>query len=76
MYTHVYTNRCLTSITGHVEKGTLLQKELTWQLNNKIENTFGSPATNNTCYINVTTIRNKGYLKKIMLRGTSLQSSG
>ena len=57
MYTYVYTNRCLTSITGPVEKGTLLQKDLTRQLNNnQIENTLGSPATNNTWYINVTTI--------------------
>ena len=57
MYTYVYTNRCLTSVTGPVEKGELLQKDLTWQLNsNKLENTSGSPATNNTWYINATTI--------------------
>ena len=57
MYTYVYTRRCLTSKTGPVEKGTLLQKDLTWQLNNnKIDNIFDSPATNNTWYINVTKI--------------------
>ena len=50
MYTYVYTNRCFNGVTGPGEKGTLLQKEsdMTWGLNNsnKIENTFGSPATN------------------------------
>ena len=57
MYTYVYTNRYLTSITRPVEKGKLLQKDLTQQLNNnKIEHTLGSPATNNTWYVNVTTI--------------------
>ena len=51
MYTCVYTSRCFSTVTGPGEKGTLLQKEsdMTWQLNNnKIENTFSSPATNNT----------------------------